>query len=832
MKNIWAHKNTRICVFIGMATIIMFCMIFSSIQVTSESKTDIDIKTSNDCGSNAQFSLGGNVTIFYQLTEAAPDSEYEYWVTDYADSGRILGNWKGYFETDNAGNASSEYILRAALPVGQHSVQLKVPELGLVKRCEYSVEGETLIPKKDPSDPDCYYEELEITIDLDKTAVTPGDTAVITVTVDNTMKCDYIIEANSLLIDLGELGGIIYPLKVDTKMDAGKKASFTHEFTVPEGASGYYPVNMVYDAITINEQSGLIPGAFNESYCTWAASTLLWVGAAGTISVVSTPDTLRIEEEGSIQLEVSNPLPEAEAYTVRIQIPEGITFKDISPENPVYIVNVGPQSSATVPLVISSSLEGNFTILFQLLIEDQVIEDTSVIIPVEEPPNGSLQLVSPPSTMKKNEAVTLELEITNKSRKEYTYFVAATVEGDLDIPETSWEVTIPREGIESLFIPVTAREDTPASIKFALSQNGVPLDSYTWNVTVKRNSIPIILTGAGIACVIAGGIYLKFKGRKPVEQVSEHIKLTEAEEYAKAGESAEADGELQTAAQWYEKAADAFKKIGKIERAIEFYKKAADIWEKLEKIKKAWENREKAADLYQEMGVKAENRNELDKAANYYQKAADIFQEMEKIDNVVKAVELLIRAKDIWNKLYSPEKAHKAETKAASLCEHIGILTQKLKEYSVAANYYEKAADMWRNTGNKEKSGQLCEKVMNVQKHLQDTKGIQKIGVKTAEIYEEAGSKAYQNGEYEKAAEYCKKAGELWKKTGYKAKKDTTYQKTAEIYEEAGLKEYQRGTYEKAGMFYEKAADMWRNIGDESRVKRAEQKAVTAYGKG
>ncbi|MGD2249141.1 MAG: hypothetical protein PVF58_12110 [Candidatus Methanofastidiosia archaeon] len=817
MKNSWAHKNTRMGAFTGMVTVIILCMIFSSIEVTSESTPEINIKTSNGCGSNAQFSLGGDVTISYQLMGAAPHSEYEYWITDFADSDRILGNWKGSFETDNTGDASSEYTLRAALPVGQHSIQLKVPELGLEKRCEYSVEGETLIQ----IDPDCSYEELKITIDSNKTAVTPGDTVVVTVTVDNTMKCDYIIGANSLLIDLGNLGGIIYPLTVDTKVDAGKKATFPHEFTVPQGASGYYPVNMVYDTLP-----------FDEPYCTWADSILLWVGAAGTISVVSAPDTLEIEEEGSIQLEVTNPLPEAEEYTVNIQIPEDITIEGISPENPVYVINVGPQSSVTISFKGFASAEGDFTITFQLVLEDQIIGDISVTIPVEEPPNGSLQIVSPPSAMKKDETVTLELEITNESRKEYTYSVTATVEDGLDIPETSWEVTIPREGIESLFIPVTAREDTPASINFELSQNGVPLDSHTWNVTVKRDSIALILTGAGIACGVAGGTYLKFRGRKPVEKAGKHIKSTQAEKYASSGESAETTGLLETAAHWYEKAAEAFKEIGKIERAIEFYKKAADAWEKLEEIKKAWENREKAADLYEEMGLNAENRNELDKAANYYEKAANIFQETEKIDNVVQAVELLIRAKDIWNKLYNPEKAHKAETKAASLCEHIGSLTQNLKEYSVAANYYEKAADIWRSTGNKEKSGKLCEKVMNAQKHLQDTEGIQKIGAKAAEIYEEAGSKAHQNGEYEKAAEYYKKAGELLKKTDITINIDEMYQKAAEVYEEAGQKEFQRGTCEKAGMFYEKAADMWRRIGDESRVKKAEQRAVTAYGKG
>lgn len=739
------------------------------------------IKTDKGCGDETWFSVGDDIDFSYMLSGAAPLSEYKYWVKIYSNTGAVLSSWKGLFKTDGAGTSSTESKKsRVSFPSGVQYAEISIPSLGILNTCTFIVLA---------SDYTTEYEYVKFTVSLNKTTANPGDMVTLTVNVENKMEYPFYFNSQNLEVDLGELGGVVSPPSPETHVLAGTtRTVVVYEFPIPDVPEDEYSITIVYSESYIGT---LLTPPATPYKSTWAACTFLSVEIKlkGTISIVSQPETLRINEVGSIVMKVTNPTLKDMTYVVEVAAPAAIHVSQTS-----YTLPVTHASSKTIVVPISSSEEeGYYTLTFSLFVEKRILDTTSATITVKEPPAGSLELLSPPSTIRLNESVTLKLQIKNTSRKAITYRATASASEGLILSQTSWNVSVAAGDKKILEIPVVARGASPNYINFELFYENTKISSVSWNVTVEEGIIEenmnLFLSMLAVAGLAAASMILWNRAhtqkkilRHPEEPASQDL----ANIYEKAGDGSTEKGNLGNAAEFYEKAGDIWRRMKNVERAVELYRKAAEIWKKLKNVGAAKRNEEKIAEVYEEAGRLSQKNGDFQKAGEFYEKAAALYR---MVNNCGKSAELYEMTIKIWEKVGNKEKIRENTEKAAEAYEEVGSLAQKIEEL--------------QKTGKSQKIGEFFERAADLQREIST----------------------------EKAVELYDKAARIWEKMDNKEKMKENEEKTAEIYEKIGLNADEAGIFQKAGIYYETAASFWWKTGNESRARETEEKALAAYEK-
>lgn len=739
---------------------------------------DAEVYIEIDTGCDTQVTMGEDLVLQYRLAGAAQTARYTYLVSIYTGSGKTLGKWKGVFTTDDTGDSGLETIETVvSLPLGTQYAEIYVPELNIADVCTYTVGGETLIEKTYAGGGPCYCHELEVYASLDTATAQPQGTVTLFVTANNSMECGFIFDARSLEVDLGELGGIVTPLvykqeedssflgtdREDNRIvDAGKESDIVeYPFVIPLVPGDQYPINVMY----------------SDPYCTWAASVLLNVEPVATLSVVSPPKKLRIDEKSSATVDITNSLGETMVYTMEVSAPDAVVFNPTTS----YDVTVEGYSSAEITVYFTPVEEGEYQIQFRLLYDGSLLDDISSTITVEEPAAGSLTIMTDLPVMDVEESAELQLQIENTSRKDITYQVSASPSEGIHLSESMWDIPVAREERGLLNVTVTATDSGPHYIDFELSSGGEQLVSTRWNVTVEGDNITTLVAVVVVVSAAAGAFALKFRPHRSIKSEYQSVAGEKAEYYEEAGIEAQKGNKFGEAAEYFEKAADIFKEANKIEESVELYKKAADLWRKLKNVAKALENEEKAAKTYEEAGIKAHGSGSLQKAADYLEKAADLWRKTGKIE---KSVGLYKKTARMLKNLGNTEKAKEIECKAAETYEEAGHLAHSINELQRSAELFEKAAGLWEKSLNGEKAAEICRKAANLYKQTGNTVKAKEAEEKAAEAYENAGDLAQGHGTPQKAAVYYEKAADLWKKTGNNSKAGKAEKKALESYEQ------------------------------------------------
>ncbi len=857
------------------------------------------IKTDKGCGDAAWFLVGEDIVFSYMLSGAAPLSEYKYWVKIYSNTGAVLSSWKGFFKTEDTGTSSIESKKsRVSFPSGVQYAEISIPSLGILTTCTFNV-----LSCGDHTE--CPNEYVNFTVSLNKTIVNPGDTVILMVDVENKTGYPFYFNSQYLEVDLGELGGVVYLFSPEIQVLSGTtRTVLAYKFSIPDVSEDEYSITIVYsesgypatsynpaatpynatsynpmatpynstwaactflnvkikpegiisivsqpETLKINEEGSIVlevtnptlkdityvveaaaPAAASLAYTSYtvlvektssnqitvdlsfseegyftitfsllaeemmlnsvSTTILVEIEPEGIISIVSQPETLRINEEGSIVLEVENPTLKDITYVVEVTAPAAIRVRQTS-----YTLPVTHTSSKTVEVHISSSEEeGYYTLTFLLFVEERVLDTTSATILVKEPPAGSLELLFPPSTIRLKESVTLKLQIKNTSEKAITYRLSASASKGLSLPQTSWNVFVSAGDTEVLEVPVTAQGASPEYVSFELFYETTKVSSVSWNVTVEEgitekstNLLLAVLVLAGVA--VAFMSILRYRAlsqkkipRHPEEPASQDL----ANIYEKAGDGSMEKGNPENAAEFYEKAGDLWRRMKNVERAVELYKKAAEIWKKLKNVGAAKRNEEKIAEAYEEAGHLSQKNSEFQKAGEFYEKAATLYRQ---VNNSGKSAELYELSIKMWRQIGNKEKIRENSEKAAEIYEEVGNLAQKIEEL--------------QKTGESHKIGEFFERAADLQREIST----------------------------EKAAELYERAARFWEKLDNREKMKENEERIAELYERIGLDAHEAGRFQKAGIYYEKAAYLWRKMGNESRARETEEKALTAYEK-
>jgi len=832
------HKDRRLMYrkYILVLCTILFVSL-CNLQAQSDGPT-VSITTNKGCGDNAQFAVGEIAVISWELTGAQSYTQYRYEMTVYAGIS-VLNKWYGELETDRYGNWSVAMPGVISPPLGAHEVKIEIYDCQVYYNyitnphatntsvltsdtCVYYVKGEVVIPGTE-----CSCEAVELTATLNKATVKPGDTCTLTVTADNRMKCGFIFLAQSMEIDLGELGGIVRPMNSDRRVAAGDKETLaTYTFTIPKGSEGEYSVNIFY----------------SDRDCTWTTYTSLTVEKEepkGTISVLSLTTPLEINKSGYARVKVTNPSGKATTYTVKVSASSGIRFAQFT-----YSVQVEGNSSKEVRVNFTAQKEGTHTLTFELQAGGRTLDSVSRAVKVTKTSKpaktsrptttyskGTISVVSRSRTLKVNEKGSVTLEVTNPSDTDITYTIL------IEYPENAIKLNpgdtrtlrVKKRYSSEITIHFTALKEGNHTMRFNLRAGNQRLGSTSSTIRVEAPStIPYVgeidtevlmmLMGGVAFFALIGGIVMKLT---PDRKLS-------ARKYEKNSDKTKERGDSQEDAENYVKKANVYRKIGKVGKAVGLYKKAADIYRHLNLLARARETEEKAAKTYEEAGLRAQEKGDLQKAADYFEKAAGLWK---KANNVEKPVELYEKAADLWRNTGNEAKAKEAEEKTAESYEEAGILADRITEYQRAAELYEKAADLFRKTGNVEKSIELYKKAAKIQRQRGNPTKAKEAEEKAAETYVEAGTLGHLIGEFQKAGDYYEKATDLWRKTGNESKAREVERVTAVAYERAGDKSKEAGKFQKAGELYEKAADIWRKTGNKFGAKEAEEKALEAYEK-
>jgi tetratricopeptide (TPR) repeat protein len=760
----------------GTSGFVIFSLLFALGAFQMRPAPDPELSIEVTGGVEGQFALSQITTLSFEVTGAAPDSEYLYWMRIYTESGETLKGWRGTVITDSAGSASRNDIEhKISLPLGQQFAEVTIPELGLKSTYSLSVEGNTEYLSNGHT---CNYEEVTLAGILDQETVAPGDTLYLTIIIENNMDCETKIDYESLKVDFGSLGGEKLPLPESRLLEGHKFLQAQTEITsVPYLTPGTYPIDIEYTSRELIE--GTSPGI--PSICTWAAYVQVEVTPSGTLSILSSP-VAAIDRESFILLEVANLTTRSTIYTVIVTPPDGITLLN----DATITLDVAGHSTAQITVPFIGEKEGEYLLNFTLLVGETTIDETSTAVQVTGF-TGSLELMSPPSNVNLNETVDLKFRVTNTSPVDTTYTVSAEVSKEFTITG-SLSVSVPAGGTEDLSLSVTPAEKGPFLLTFDLFCEGDLVDSTQWNVTVEQGISTVVV--AAVATVAATGAGAAFAAKSVLSKhgLTEGKSAAEfqsGEEKARAlqkiSEITEDQGNLEESAELYEKTAEAWEQINRIEQAAETYKRGADIHEKLKRIRESLKDREKAALLFEKAASMAEESGSYEKAASLCEKAACEWQKTKKVDKAGQEFEktayLLIRAGDT-------EHAQEVQEMAAHAYEEAASLGTEIKEFRAAGTFYEKAGVLYREAGK---------------------------------LYE--ASKVYN------------KAEDLWNRIQDLDKKKKTEETLGVTYEEEAKKAEEKGDYEKAALSYEKAADTWRKAGDQSRATKDEQKALELYDK-
>lgn len=788
-----------------------------NLQAQSEGPT-VSITTDKGCGDNAQFAVGETTVISWELTGAQSNTQYGYEMIVYAGA-VVLNRWYGEFETDSSGNWSDDKPGFISPPLGAHEVKIEIYDYKVYSNYinnPLTTDAEALTSDTCVyyvAEPECSCDDVEVTASLDKETVTPGDTVTLTVTADKDTECTFTFKEETLLVDLGELGGTIYPLKEGAHMDErAEQITVTYSFAIPTGSEGSYSIGITY----------------RDEDCLWNIYVPLTVKKEdtepgkieGTISVLSLTTPLEINKSGYAMVKVTNPSQEATTYTVKVSAPSGIKLAQST-----YYVQVGGNSSKELRVSFITLEEGTHTLTFELQVGDQIVSEISSDVKVK--PEASLEIISPPLKMKLKDEVNLNLKVKNASNKDITFQVSASASEGLQLAKTNWQIPVNAGQSEILNIPVKAVGHSPDYVDFELLLEGELIDSLRWNVTVEDGTGLLLPAAIAAALLIALSLTVAIHqhGRQPETQENDQMQIMG---YVEAGNEAEQTGDSQGAAENYENAADLYRKIGKVEKAVGLYKQAEEIYRQLNLLAKARETEEKAAKAYEEAGLRAQERSEFWKAADYFEKAADLWK---KANNVEKPMELYEKASELLKQTKNLARAREVKEKAAESYEKAGILAYRITEFQRAAELYEEAADRWQKTGRVGKAIELYEKAAGLWRKLENAVKAKETEEKTAILWEEAGIKAQKTNEFQRAAEFYMKSANSWRKTGNERRAKEVKEKTAILYEEAGLKAQKFGEFQKAADYFEGAADLWRKIGNESKARIAEEKALEAYAK-
>jgi len=783
-----------------------------NLQAQSDGPT-VSITTDKGCGDEAQFTVGEKAVFLWKLTGAENNTQYGYEMTVYAGT-VVLNKWQGEFETDSSGNWSDNKPSIISLPLGAHEVKIEIYDYKVYSN--YITNPLTAKPRALTSytcvyyvaKPECSCDDVVLTASLDRETVTPGDTCTLTITADKDAECAFTFNEETLLVDLGELGGIVFPLKEGADVDEGtEQITVTYVFAIPTGSEGLYRIGVTY----------------HDEDCLWNTYVYLTVKKEepkGTISVLSLTTPLETSKSGYALVKVTNPSQETTTYTVKVSAPSGIRLAQ-----PTYSVQIGGNSSKELRVSFITLEEGTHTLTFELQVGDQIVSEVSSDVKVN--PEASLEIISPPLEMKLNDEVNLKVKVKNASNKDIIFQVSASASEGLQLVETNWQIRVDAGESEILNIPVKAVGHSPDYIDFELLLEGELIDSLRWNVTVEDGTGLLLPAAIAAALLIALSLTVAIHqhGRQPETQENDQMQIMG---YVEAGNAAEQTGDSQGAAENYENAADLYRKIGKVEKAVGLYKQAEEIYRQLNLLAKARETEEKAAKAYEEAGLRAQENGEFWKAADYFEKAADLWK---KAKNVEKPMELYEKASELLRQTKNLTKAREVEEKAAESYEKAGTLAYRITEFQRAAELSEEAADRWRETGRVGKAIELYEKAAELWRKLGNAVKAKETEEKTAILWEEAGINAQKTNEFQRAAEFYRRSANSWRKTGNERRAKEVKEKTAALYEEAGLKVQEIGEFQKAADYFERAADLWRKIGNESKARTAEEKALEAYGK-
>ena len=630
---------------------------------------DAEVYIEIGAGCDTQVIMGEDLVLQYKLTGAVQTANYTYWVSIYTESGKPLGKWKGVFTTDDKGDSGLKTIETAvSLPLGTQYAEIYVPDLHITDVCTYIVGGETLIDSTYAGGP-CYCHEMEVSASLDTATVQPEDTVTLFVTANNGMECGFIFDAHSLEVDLGELGGIVTPLvyrqedssfldtdREDNKLvDAGKESDIVeYPFVIPLVPGDQYPINVMY----------------RDTYCTWAASVLLNVEPVATLSVVSSPEKLRIDEKSSVTVDITNSRGETMAYTMEVSAPDAFVFNPTTS----YDVTVEGYSSVEITVYFTPVEEGEYQMQFQLLYEGKQLDSTQWNLTVE---GSNMTTIVAAVALVSTAAGAFALKFKPQRSVKPEYKSVA--------------------GEKAEYYEEAGTEAQKGS-KF-----GEAAEYYERAADIFKE-----------ASKIEKSVELYKKAADAWRKLKNVAKALEDEEkaaktYEEAGIKAEGSGLLQKAADYLEKAANLWRKTGKIEKSVELYTKTAQILKNLGNTEKAQEIEWKAAETYEEAGHLANRINELQKSAELLEKAADIWEQSLHEE---KAAETRRKAATLYKKTGNTAKAKEAEEKTAETYERTGDLAQERGTPQEAAVYYEKAADLYKKTGNSAKAKRAEKKAL------------------------------------------------------------------------------------------------------------------------
>ncbi len=314
----------------------------------------------------------------------------------------------------------------------------------------------------------CACQNVHLKARISDTVVEPGDTVAFTIIAENRNVCLYDLSNGRLEVDPGKLGHIIHPKLSTTQVGGRQTQDISYfELKIPDVAEGKYTVSMLY----------------TEGNCARRAAATLEVriGLRGTISVVSSPQSLWIDESGSVRVIIDNPTKKDITYTVSVSAPSTIKMTQ-----PSYVLSVKKESSKELTMYFTALKEGTHTVSFILSAGATALDVTSVIIKVEEPATGVLEIISIPFRTTQKETVNLELRVTNTSKKNIVYTVSASPSGGLSLPQTVWNISVAAGDSKSLIASATAVGSDKQGIDFELSYEGRSLSKTSWNTTVEE----------------------------------------------------------------------------------------------------------------------------------------------------------------------------------------------------------------------------------------------------------------------------------------------------------------------------------------------------------
>jgi tetratricopeptide (TPR) repeat protein len=863
----------------GTSGFVIFSLLFALGALQMRPAPDPVLSIEITGGVDGQFTLSEYATLSFEMSGAAPDSEYLYWVRIYTESGETLQGWRGTVITDSDGGASVVPIPlhRISLPLGQQYAEVTIPELGLESTYSLSVGGITEMVSNGHT---CNYEKVTLAGILDRETVAPGDTLYLTVRIENNMDCEIKpIQAESLVVDFGSLGGKKHPLAESRPLEDHGSLQVQAEITsVPNLTPGTYPINIQYVQGEIPEGApSITPLIF-----TWAAYVQVEVTPSGALSILSSP-VAAIDRESFILLEVANLTTRSTVYTVAVTPPDGITLLN----DPIITLDVPGQSAEQIAVPFIGEKEGEYLLNFTLLAGDAIIDKKSATIQVN--PSGGLSVLSSLPVTKNREGSIL-LEVANPTTRSTAYTVVVTPpDGITLLNDATITLDVPGQSAEQIAVPFIGEKEGEYILNFTLLVGETTIDETSTTVQVTGFTGSVELVSPPSNANLNETIDLKFRvtNTSPVDTtytlsagVSKEFTITGllsvsvpaggTEDLSLSVTPAEkgpflltfdlfCEGDLVDSTQWNVTVEQgistavvaAVATVAATGAGAALAAKSALSKHGLAEEGKStaeFQSGEEKARALQEISETTEEQGNLEESAELYEKTAEAWEQINRIEQ---AAEIYKRGADIHEKLKHIRESLKDREKAALLFEKAAKMAEESGSYEKAASLCEKAACEWQKTRKVDKAGQEFEKTAYFLNKAGNTDRAREVQEMAAHSYEEAASLGLEIKEFRTAGTFYEKAGVLYREAGKPHEASEVYNKAEDLwnriqdpdrkkkteetlgvtYEEEAKKAEEKGNYEKAALSYEKAADTWRKAGDQPRATQDEQKALELYDK-